>query len=421
MNPSARLFARLGPGVLFAGAAIGTSHLVQSTRAGAVYGLGLLAVVLVANILKYPAFRFGPAYAAATGMSLIEGYRRIGRWVVVLISLSQYVVQVIILAAVGVTTAGLAAATFGLSVPPPLLGVALLFAALLLTSTGGFRLMELLTKAFIALLTIATITATALVLPGVDWSLGNFAPPAFDAPLLFFVVALIGLMPSALDLSILHSLWSVAKARATGAPVSYGEALLDFDIGYFGSVALALCFVIMGAGLMHTAGTAPDPSPVGFASQVIALYEAGLGRGAALVVGVAAFGVMFTTVITVLDGFPRVHAAAWLSLGSADGRVHEALDKGTPLRLVAISQVVLASAILIFLMGNFLVFIDVMTTAAFVVGPIIAVFNHLVMTSDDVPDALQPSALMRAWSGICIATLTLITLAYLYVRFGANA
>ena len=59
----------LGPGLLMAGAAIGVSHLVQSTRAGAVYGFGLLGLVLLANLAKYPAFRFGPAYAAATGTS----------------------------------------------------------------------------------------------------------------------------------------------------------------------------------------------------------------------------------------------------------------------------------------------------------------------------------------------------------------
>ena len=32
----------LGPGLLFAGAAIGVSHLVQSTKAGADFGFGLL-------------------------------------------------------------------------------------------------------------------------------------------------------------------------------------------------------------------------------------------------------------------------------------------------------------------------------------------------------------------------------------------
>ena len=47
---SALSFKKLGPGLLFAGAAIGVSHLVQSTRAGADFGLGLLWVLLLINI-----------------------------------------------------------------------------------------------------------------------------------------------------------------------------------------------------------------------------------------------------------------------------------------------------------------------------------------------------------------------------------
>ena len=34
------MFKSLGPGLLFAGAAVGVSHLVQSTRAGADFGFG---------------------------------------------------------------------------------------------------------------------------------------------------------------------------------------------------------------------------------------------------------------------------------------------------------------------------------------------------------------------------------------------
>lgn len=69
-----------GPGLLWAAAAIGVSHLVQSTRAGANAGFALTGVILLALILKYPFFEYGPRYAAATGTSLVEGYRRIGRW-----------------------------------------------------------------------------------------------------------------------------------------------------------------------------------------------------------------------------------------------------------------------------------------------------------------------------------------------------
>ena len=65
----------LGPGLLFASTAIGVSHLVQSTRAGADYSFGLLWAVILANLLKYPFFEYGSRFAASRGISLIDGYR----------------------------------------------------------------------------------------------------------------------------------------------------------------------------------------------------------------------------------------------------------------------------------------------------------------------------------------------------------
>ena len=47
------ILAALGPGLVWAAAAVGVSHLVQSTRAGASYGFALVGVVVVANLLKY--------------------------------------------------------------------------------------------------------------------------------------------------------------------------------------------------------------------------------------------------------------------------------------------------------------------------------------------------------------------------------
>ena len=60
-------FKSLGPGLIFAGAAIGVSHLVQSTRAGADFGFGLLWALLLVTLFKYPFFEFGMRYANATG------------------------------------------------------------------------------------------------------------------------------------------------------------------------------------------------------------------------------------------------------------------------------------------------------------------------------------------------------------------
>ena len=63
----------IGPGLLYAGAAIGGSHLVMSTRAGANYYFALIWIVILINLLKYPFFEFGSRYANATGTSLLDG------------------------------------------------------------------------------------------------------------------------------------------------------------------------------------------------------------------------------------------------------------------------------------------------------------------------------------------------------------
>ena len=70
----------LGPGILMATAAIGGSHLVASTQAGAIFGWQLFWLIVVVNVLKYPFFRFGIEYTLATKKSLVEGYQSKGPW-----------------------------------------------------------------------------------------------------------------------------------------------------------------------------------------------------------------------------------------------------------------------------------------------------------------------------------------------------
>lgn len=44
----------LGPGILMASAAVGGSHIVSSTQAGAIYGWQLALLIILINIFKYP-------------------------------------------------------------------------------------------------------------------------------------------------------------------------------------------------------------------------------------------------------------------------------------------------------------------------------------------------------------------------------
>ena len=412
-----------GPGILFAGAAIGTSHLVQSTRAGAVFGLGLLAIVVLANVIKYPAFRFGPQYAAATGKSLLHGYYDLGKWVLVLFLLSEIAVMAIIIAATAIVTAAILLAVSGIQADPKLVGVALMLVGGAMLSIGGFNLLERLTKVFVATLTLATLSATVMALPSIEWNFDQVFFPIADVQTLMFVIALMGFMPSAIDLSVLQSLWAVEKQREVekqkfqSIKPSMRYVMADFNFGYLASGLLAICFLLMGAGVMHTTGEVPAAGAADFAKQVIGLYTHNLGAWAGSVVGISALFVMFSTLLTVLDGFPRL-------LASAIALLREPKERQEPIAPAYFSQTACmiflgtaAGGVLLFLMGSFKTFIDFVTITAFVVSPIAALLNHLSITSASVPTHFQPSMFMQAWSILGISILAGLSVMFIYVRF----
>jgi Mn2+/Fe2+ NRAMP family transporter len=416
MNRSkVELIKSFGPGILFAGAAIGTSHLVQSTRAGAVYGVSLLGIILLANILKYPAYRFGPHYAAVTGRSLIDGYQTLGRWVVILVGVIEFPVIAIVIAATAITTAAIFTSVFGLNLDARYVGCGLIIFAKLLLLSGNFRLLDSLTKVFVAVLTISTIAATLLAIPNVTW---NFVPSQSDLNFktFAFAIALMGFMPSALDLSIMHSLWSVEKAKLQDKPILLKHAMSDLNFGYILTTLLAIFFMLMGASVLYSTGIQPADSATQFADQIISLYTNNLGEWSGTLVGLAALMVMFTTLMTVLDGMPRLLSAVFDSLDkSADNDVsgnHE-VHNSKRLAIITLVMGILAMLILIFLMGSFTSFIDLVTIIAFVVGPIIALLNHKVIFGPTVEESKRPSRLLKVWSRTAIVFLALMSLGYL--------
>lgn len=410
----------LGPGILFAGAAIGTSHLVQSTRAGALYGLGLLVVVIGANLIKYPAYRFGPLYASATGTSLIDGYLHISRWILAVFVICQTAVTAIVIAASALVTAAIALAMTGLALDPRVAGTLLVAVGAAVLLIGGYPLLDRLSKVFVLALTVTTLAATAASFGHIDWSISQFAFPSVDIQTYAFIIALIGFMPAGMELSVIQSLWCVAKSRGARSKISRAQVLTDFNVGYIGSTMMAVCFLLMGTAVMHQNGVLPETQAAGFANQVIRLYTANLGDWAGVVVGISALFVMFTTLLTVMDGLPRLVAGGIQALRHPDPEQRAALDRSPLLKSCIIVLGIAGAAILLAFMRNFQTFIDFVTTTAFVVAPFNAVLNHVAVTSARVPAELQPGPVMRAWSWLGIAALSALSIAFFAWRFSGS-
>ncbi len=327
-NPSPRSkWLAFGPGLLFAGAAVGVSHLVQSTRGGAEFGMVAILIVALSCLVKWPAFRFGPLYAALTGDTLLDGYRRRGRWTLVVFGLMTLAICFTTLAAVTSVTAGLLinlipGVSEAANALPGALGrnltslvsVAVLGGVAAALLTGGYRLLDRAMKIVMPVLAVATLLAAIIALPALVASgLGN--PAALAEPEgQRLAVAVIGWMPAPIDIAVWSSIWTLARARSMGRRGTTESILIDFDAGYLSTLVLAIGFAALGAGVMHGRGLTFENSSVAFAGQVIDLYASQLGGWTRPLIGTAAFLTMLSTTIAVADGFPRTVAAfveAW--------------------------------------------------------------------------------------------------------------
>ena len=157
-----KIISKLGPGLLFAGAAIGVSHLVQSTRAGADFGFGLIWALILVNLFKYPFFQYGPRYAIVTGESLLDGYYKIGKFFLIAYFVLNILTMFTIQTAVTIVTAGLASSLFGFTDNMVIWSSIITVLCYLILLVGKYNLLDKMIKIIILILAISTILSTGV-------------------------------------------------------------------------------------------------------------------------------------------------------------------------------------------------------------------------------------------------------------------
>ena len=385
------IFKSLGPGLLFAGAAVGVSHLVQSTRAGADFGFGLLWVLLLATVFKYPFFQFGPRYAAATGETLLDGYKKLGNVVLAISFAISFLTMFIIQAAVTIVTAGLAINIFG-TFDLFTWSVLITISSMIILLVGKYKLLDGLMKYVILLLTICTLFAViaALLKNNQAFSFEQVIPKGTIE--ITFLISFLGWMPTSLDISIWQSIWSVEKEKISHQKITPKQAIFDFNVGYIGTIFLAACFLILGALVMHNSEQSFSNKGGVFAGQLIELYTKNLGNFAYVFIAIAALTTMFSTTITALDASPR-----------AMSKANELLFP-TKIKLNYWFWIVVLSLgtfiILKYFSDNMGLMVKIGTILSFLTAPFYAILNYILITGKHTPKEHRPSIYLKILS-IC--------------------
>lgn len=405
----------LGPGLLFASTAIGVSHLVQSTRAGAEYGFTLLWAIILANVLKFPFFEYGSRYASATGESLIDGYQRLGRWMLWLYALITLATMFFVTAAVGAVTAGFMHQLFNLEGILSLKGTTIiLFAScMLILLLGRYKALDRLIKVIGSVLLISTLIAVISTLwKGPATSNFSFFDSQFfdlSSPAFPFLIALMGWMPTAVDLSAWNSLWTIERRKESGYSASIKETVREFSFGYWVSALLSPCFMILGAYLLFGTDRSLPAGSAAFAGGIIDLYAESIGNWSRIIIGAAAFSIMFGTSIGVFDGYARsAQRTLFLMRGKPEGQE----SNSTSYRLVLL-LVGLGALLIIFQFGSSLrSLVDLATAISFLVAPIVALANFRLVSRLE-PEA-RPGIILRLTSYAGLIFLIGFSLVYLY-------
>lgn len=402
----------LGPGILFASTAIGVSHLVQSTRAGANFGFALVPFIIAANLFKYPFFEFGSRYANATGRSIIDGYRSIGKWMLTLYLLITLGSMFFVSAAVGAVTAGFMQNLFGLSISFKVTTLVLFMICAFILAIGKYSALDKLIKIIGAVLLVSTLIAFVLALlkgQG-EVSEGFQVPDIWSEGSIFFIIALMGWMPTAVDLSAWNSLWTIERIKETGYRPTLKETLGDFNFGYIISAVLSICFVTLGAFMLYGSGIELPQRSGDFAHAIIGLYTGFIGEWSYILIAAAAFAIMFGTCIAIFDGYSR-------SLTRTMELFLKREAKGNNSYVVVLIIVVLGSFGIIYFFGaKMKQLVDIATTVSFLIAPVIAIVNYKLVIGDDMPAEAKPPVWLRILSISGILFLTAFALYFIWLK-----
>ena len=394
------------------------SHLVQSTKAGSLFGFGLIWAVIIANLLKYPFFEFGSRYANATGKSIIDGYKEIGNWALWCYTLITLGSMFFVCAAVGKVTTGFLQNLFQLdSIGINSTGANILVFGVCgsLLIIGRFKILDGLIKIIGIVLLISTLAAFILcIFKGPVNSNISFELFSIESSAIAFLIPLMGWMPTAVDLSSWNSLWTIEKIKLSGYHPRLKETLFDFNFGYITSAFLSICFVTLGAFLIY--GTDTEIAKQGhlFAHQVIQLYTQVFGSWSYIIISSCTFSIMFGTCIAVFDGYGRATKRIIELFGERNKT--KTSNKSYPMAVITL---IIGSFILIEIFsfrGDFSILVNLATIISFLVAPVIAIFNHYLVTKK-INDDFKPSSWLKTLSYMGIFYLIGFSVFFLIYTF----
>jgi Mn2+/Fe2+ NRAMP family transporter len=298
----ARWGASIGPGIVFALTASGPGSFVSNAAAGASYGYALVWALGFTLVFRYAWLNTSARYVLVTGETLLDGYRRLSRWLVWVVFGAAIVVRHIS----NLYKVVLLGNCIHLLIPLPfawssqfwsLFSVGLAFTMIF---WGGYPAIERFCKALVALMMFALVVAAflshpdgaalwhALTVPGIPADKGNYSA-------VLLVMALIGTEAGSLT-NLTYSYFLRAKGWSGVADLKRQRVDLFTSIG---------CLFVMGTLVQIASAATVHPLGIQLknADDLVKIFTGSLGIAGRLIFGAGMWASAFSAFIGGTAGY----------------------------------------------------------------------------------------------------------------------
>jgi Mn2+/Fe2+ NRAMP family transporter len=297
----------VGPGLVVAATGVGAADMVATLVAGSRYGYGLFWAVIVGVILKIILVEGAGRFSLATGKTIFEGWRSLGRWTTWYFG-PYIMIWGFVYGATAMSSAALPLAAMFPVLPLWAWAILMGLAGFVMVWFGKYAMFEKITAFFVGLMFVTVVGLAVIAVPNIPEMIGGLVPmiPQEEGAM-FYTLALAGGVGGTITLAA-YGYWLREKGWHT--PKWMRVMRIDNSVAYVMTGIFVIAMLIVGAEVVRTAGVSLSAGDEG----LLDLYEVlkaeyGDVVGTGFLVGF--WAASFSSIIGVWNGVSLMFADFW--------------------------------------------------------------------------------------------------------------
>ena len=399
----------VGPGLVVAVAGVGAGDLVAALVAGADFGLLLIWAVILGAFLKYILNEGVGRWYLATGQTILQGWRSLGRWVS-----GYYVVYVVLFGLIYGAAVTSACALFISALFPalPVWGWAIIHALIGLAVGwfGGYQKFERIMQFFVIVMFITVVGSALFVLPSIGELANGLVPRMPDGSFLQTLGLISGVGGAA---SIPYYCYWIREKNWQGGPWM-SIMRLDSAVAYI--ITGIFCFALMIVAYQFLYGAGISISGNEGLVTMAEIYGERFGSVATWLLLIGFWAAAFTSLLSAWNGLPYIFTDFVQLLKSKDKKSNRDISEKDPAYRAYLLWLTFPSMLFLFLDDPVLLVLIGLAFSATIL-PFLAITLMLLLNSKNVEIQYRNGVANNLILGAIIVIFVVLAAIELYNSF----